>query len=178
MVIPGILSAYYGAFLTSIDVLIAAAIQSTGCPHCKGPLHAAHYQRRPRGHGEPLAESATQRPSWCCGREGCRRRLTPPSIRYWGQTIYASSIVLALQCTEPGSAAEAHLRQEVGCSRQSVSRWRERFRGVWETSTGRILAGGMTLDGHERKQPRQVMGLWHGPWPYVQHSAHLLCDIY
>ena len=44
-----------------------------GCLFCGGKLHRADYERKPRGGPE-----WDYRYSFCCAREGCRRRQTPP----------------------------------------------------------------------------------------------------
>jgi hypothetical protein len=162
----GILSASCLSFFSAIDVLIAAAIQATRCPLCGGPLRAGSYQRKPRGHVEPLDGSTTLRLSLSCGRDGCRHRVTPPSVLFWGGLVYSGPAVLALLCTPPNSAEEEQLRHDMGCSRQSICRWRDRFGGLWQTATGRMVAGTITLGNDERSQPRAVLTLWRGRWPY------------
>lgn len=58
---------------------------------CVGPLHVANYPRKVRGIacGE---EAFAFRFGLCCGR--CRRRTTPPSVRFLGRRVYASLIVV------------------------------------------------------------------------------------
>ena len=70
------------AFLERIDEDLAARIKTCRC--CGGNLHAASYPRKPRGVERPLVAEA-RRLSFCCTREGCRRRVTPPSVRYFGR---------------------------------------------------------------------------------------------
>lgn len=170
----GMLSASALSFLYAIDLLIATAIKASGCPRCPGRLHAAHYQRKPRGHSEPLDAQATLRFSWCCGRTGCRHRLTPPSLRFCGAKVYTGPTILALQNTQPGSLAERQLRQEAGCSKQSVGRWRDSFAGLWESATGRTISGWTTMGAPERREPAAVLSLWKGRWPYIAARWQLL----
>jgi hypothetical protein len=40
------------------------------------------------------AESFDRRFSLCCGREGCRRRATPPSVRFLGRRVYVGAVVI------------------------------------------------------------------------------------
>jgi hypothetical protein len=167
MIQTGVLSASYLSLFAAIDVIIAAAIKAARCPRCGGPLHAASYQRKPRGHIESLDQTSTLRLSLCCGRDGCRHRVTPPSVRFWNRLVYSGPAVFALLCTPPHSADERHLRHDTGCSLQSLHRWRDRFMGVWETATGRSVAGAMTLGSDQRSQPRTVLSLWRGRWPYL-----------
>ena len=55
--------------------------QARGCPWCRGRLDRADYPRKPRGLPAQWEGLFSTRFSMCCCREGCRRRLTPPSVR-------------------------------------------------------------------------------------------------
>lgn len=173
MVDTEILSASSVITMVAIDALIAAAIKAMGCPTCGGALHAGHYPRKPRGH-EPLEAAMTHRWSWCCGQDGCRGRVTPPSVWFWGRLVYVAGSVLALVRTEARSPEETRLRLAIGASRQSLRRWRERFSTVWATPTGRTIAGSLPLDEQQRQQPRRVLALWGDRWPYVGVMWQLL----
>lgn len=170
---PDVLSASTVTTMVAIDALIAFAIKGMGCPTCGSALHAGHYPRKPRGH-EPLEAAMTQRWSWSCSRDGCRGRVTPPSVWFWGRLVYIAGAVLALVSTEARSPEETRLRLAFGASRQSVRRWRERFGAVWATPTGRTIAGSIPLDEQERKQPRRMLSLWGDRWPYVVAMWQLL----
>jgi len=78
MLHESVLGREFFARLTAFDEQIAREVAREGCPHCRGPLHQANYQRKPRG-GElgSAGESFSLRPSLCCGRPGCRRRALP-----------------------------------------------------------------------------------------------------
>jgi hypothetical protein len=81
--------------LAEMDELIADAVEAGGCQHCGGPLYRADYQRKPRGGLFAAAgEAFRRRPSLCCGREGCRKRALPPSLRYLGRRVYLEVVVL------------------------------------------------------------------------------------
>jgi hypothetical protein len=81
--------------LLTIDEAIAARVAAAGCPHCGGSLHRADYPRKPRGGGVfPAGEAFTRRLSLCCDREGCRRRSTPPSVRFFGRRVHLGLVVL------------------------------------------------------------------------------------
>ena len=65
------------------------------CRYCGGPLHRGDYPRKPRGGLSPsAAEAFGRRFSLCCGREGCRRRATPPSVRFLGRRVYVGAVVI------------------------------------------------------------------------------------
>jgi hypothetical protein len=174
MIHAGIVSASHVSLLVIIDTLIAASIQAGGCPRCHGALHAAHYHRKPRGHVELLEPAQTLRLSWCCSREGCRRRLTTPSLRFLGRKVFTGPTILAVLCSPANSQIEAHLRRDMACSRTSIGRWRHLALTLWETTTGRIISGWLPLRPEERHQPRSVLAQWIGPWPYLAAMWHLL----
>jgi hypothetical protein len=65
-----------------------------GCPHCGRRLDRADFPRKARG-VPPVWEAAfSRRLSLCCSRDGCRKRLTPPSARFLGRRIYVAFVVL------------------------------------------------------------------------------------
>jgi hypothetical protein len=81
--------------LTKLDEGIARAVAVERCVCCGGPLHVANYQRKPRGAVIAAAgEAFTLRHSLCCGREGCRKRTLPPSLRFLGRRVYLEVVVL------------------------------------------------------------------------------------
>jgi hypothetical protein len=81
--------------LLEMDHLLARAVASAGCRHCGGRLHRGDYQRKPRGGRlAPAGEAFTRRHSLCCGREGCRKRALPPSLRFLGRRVYLEAAVL------------------------------------------------------------------------------------
>ena len=169
MIPADILSASDRMLLVAIDGLIASAIQRQGCPMCSAALHASHYPRKPRGLDEDLDQDdgACLRLSFCCSRDGCRHRVTPPSVRFWNRLGYWAPIVLAVLRTARLSSAEKALRQVIGCSGRSIARWRERFASIWSTATGRMIAGSISLDADQRMHPDRVFALWVGRWPWV-----------
>jgi hypothetical protein len=101
--------------------------QRGGCPRCRGRLDRADYPRKPRGLpvGLGLDELFGARFSLCCAREGCRRRLTPPSLRFLGRRVYVGALVLLAAAA---SLAAALIAFQV--ARRTVQRW-----GRWWTQT-------------------------------------------
>jgi len=92
--------------------------KSKGCSHCQGPLDTANYPRKTRGMGE----GDETRFSLCCRREGCRRRVTPPSLRFLGRKVFSAWIViLAVEYFR-----ELGLARQI--ARQTVARWKKFWR--------------------------------------------------
>jgi len=83
------------AWLFDVDRQIARGVASLGCRFCAGPLHQSNYRRKARGaQVAQAAETFAVRYSLCCGREGCRRRTLPPSLRFLGRRVYVEAVVL------------------------------------------------------------------------------------
>lgn len=70
--------------LTKLDEEQMLEAQRLGCPRCGGRLHRADWPRKPRGLPEGIAATGSIRLGLCCAEEGCRRRTTPPSLRFPG----------------------------------------------------------------------------------------------
>lgn len=123
--------------LAAWDKQYAEEVRAGGCPHCQGPLHAAHYQRK--GWGWPWGDSrsppggcALLRWSWCCGRHGCRRRCTPASWRFCGRRFYVAPMVLVMSAMATG--VDVVPDGWDGPSRKTVRRWLGWWRSVFGAS--------------------------------------------
>lgn len=82
------------ATLAEIDEIFAKRVREAGCADCGGPLDRADYDRKPRGDvGEAMAAYSRRR-SFCCRRDGCRHRATPPSVRFLGRKVYVAALVV------------------------------------------------------------------------------------
>lgn len=122
--------------------------QAAGCGCCGGPLHVADYGRKPRGGPAKLPDGYDRRLSLCCAREGCRKRATPPSLRYLGRRVYLAAVVVLASAMRHGLSPRrvAELRRQIGVSRRTLERWRrwwlELFTAtpVWKALCGRLSA--------------------------------------
>jgi hypothetical protein len=111
--------------LEHCDTQLAQKCREEGCRFCGGALHQAHYPRKPRGLAE-AQEGESLRHSFCCGREGCRRRHTPPSVRFLGRRVYVAVVVVLVAALRHGvnpGRAEL-LREKLGIDRRTLERWR------------------------------------------------------
>ncbi|MEI6783826.1 MAG: hypothetical protein WCQ21_23280 [Verrucomicrobiota bacterium] len=109
--------------LTKIDADLAMQACAEGC-RCGGALHRADYPRKVRG---VKAETKAKRHSFCCAEEGCRRRVTPGSVRFLGRRVYAGFVVVLLAALRHGLSADRVqvLREQLGVERRTLERWRE-----------------------------------------------------
>jgi hypothetical protein len=110
--------------LTKVDADLATQTREKGCVHCGGALHRADYPRKVRG---LVLEEEVWRDSFCCAREGCRRRATPGSVRFLGRRVYAGFVVVLLTALRHGLTAERvrALQEQLGVDRRTLERWRD-----------------------------------------------------
>lgn len=113
-------------FLEKCDADLAENCRQAGCLHCAGKLHRADYKRKPRRERNAAAEEV-YRDSFCCAEEGCRKRHTPPSVRFLGRRVYWGFIVVLMSAMRHGLKAERVrvLRERVGIDIRTLERWRE-----------------------------------------------------
>ena len=119
------------AVLTGLDAEIAEKVAASGCRHCGGPLYQANYERKPRG-GQIAAagEAFSIRHSLCCGREGCRKRALPPSLRFLGRRVYVGAVVLLASVAAQLLSALRDARAATGVPGRTLRRW-----GLWWRDT-------------------------------------------
>jgi hypothetical protein len=80
------------------------------------------------------AEAFTIRHSLCCGKEGCRRRALPPSLRFLGRRVYVEAVVLLASMTVQLAATWRVVRAATGVPRQTLRRWGAWWRGIFPRS--------------------------------------------
>jgi hypothetical protein len=111
-------------WLEQADAKTVEQAVAAGCPVCGGPLHHADFERKPRGALiAPEGEQLVKRFSLCCGREGCRKRLTPPSLRFLGRRVYLGVVVIVASFVAQALATAHTIRQKTGVPARTVRRW-------------------------------------------------------
>lgn len=113
--------------LFTLDQTIVAETTERGCPNCSGPLHQAHYPRKPFGVSVEHRQHYAQRFSVCCGH--CRLRTTPQSVRFLGARRYVAWVMVLISC-QRSSPSEKRLerlfkRFKILCSLSTWKRWRK-----------------------------------------------------
>jgi hypothetical protein len=108
--------------LEKVDRDLALKAQVAGCEHCGGVLHRGDYTRKPRG-----GPDWDKRHSFCCSREGCRKRKTPPSVRFLGRKVYIGVVVVLVSAMMHGlnRGRVKRLCQSLGIDRRTLQHWRE-----------------------------------------------------
>jgi hypothetical protein len=114
------------------DAEIARQVALSGCPQCDGPLHRGDYDRKPNGAlVAPAAEAHPRRFSLCCGREGCRKRALPPSLRFLGRRVYVGAVVLLVGILARAGVDLRALRRTTGVPTRTTRRWLEWWQTVF-----------------------------------------------
>ncbi len=115
--------------LEKCDADLAEKCRLAGCLKCpvsEGRLHRSDYRRKPRGGPEEAKNQEIWRDSFCCDREGCRKRHTPPSVRFLGRKVYWGVVVVLMAAMQHGvkPARVELLRERLGIDRRTLERWR------------------------------------------------------
>jgi hypothetical protein len=123
--------------LTKFDEDLAAEWRAAGCGWCGGRLDGARYPRKPRGGPPDLDAEYAWRLSFCCAEEGCRRRVTPPSVRYLGRRVYLGVVVVLVTAMEHGLSLRrvAKLNEHLGIGLRTLRRWRQWWRAAFVASS-------------------------------------------
>jgi len=144
--------ASFWLFLFAVDQDLAESTRQKACP-CGGRLHRANYPRKPRGGDGDLPEDYDYRFSFCCDRDGCRKRVTPPSVRFLGRKVYLFAVVVLVSAMRQGPSPRRvrELAQLFGTDRRTIARWQVFWREhvpqtpFWKSARGRLPALAATI---------------------------------
>jgi hypothetical protein len=119
--------------LRDFDHDLAEEARSVGCRICGGVLHSARYWRKPRGRLCCVGPDHDQRFSYCCARDGCRSRTTPPSLRFLGRKVYLAITVVLVSMMQHGVTGGrlARLNEVIVVDRRTVLRWLQWWRNAF-----------------------------------------------
>ena len=121
--------------LERTDAAIAEAVRVGRCPRCGGPLHRGDFGRKPRGGLMAAAgEAQVRRYSFCCGQEGCRRRATPPSVRFMGRRVYLEAVVVVASVLGRAFHRPKDRHRATGVPARTVGRWCSWWAGPFVTT--------------------------------------------
>jgi len=138
--------ASFWVFLFGVDLDLAETVRKERCP-CGGRLDRANYPRKPRGGPGDLPEAYRRRLSFCCDREGCRKRVTPPSVRFLGPKVYLGAVVVLVAAMRQGPSPRRvrELTRLFGADRRTIARWQVFWREqvpqmpFWKVARGRVV---------------------------------------
>ena len=121
--------------LLAVDRAIVEQAAAGPCRDCGGPLYRGDYPRKPRGGRiASLGEAFDRRFSLCCGRDGCRHRTTPPSVRFLGRRVYVGAVVIVAATVAFATMAVAALVRATGVPARTTRRWLRWWRGPFTES--------------------------------------------
>ena len=129
--------------LEKVDDDLAEEARQGGCEHCgEAKLHRGDYKRQPLG-----GPGWDRRRSFNCAKAGCRKRKTPPSVRFLGRKVYTGVVVVLVGAMMHGLKPERveRLRQELGIDERTLKRWREWWlenvvqSGFWKGARARFM---------------------------------------
>ena len=133
--------------LEKIDWDLAEAVRAGKCRQCGANLHCGDFARKPRGGPDDVMERWDKRASFCCAREGCRKRHTPPSVRFLGRKVYVGVLVVLVAAMMHGPNARriATLHEALGIDTRTLKRWRQWWLDVfvqtpfWKANRARFM---------------------------------------
>ncbi len=162
-------SASFWSFLLAVDEDLAAETRKKGCL-CGGRLHSANYLRKPRGTPVQLPEPQRLRLSFCCDRDGCRKRATPRSVRFLGPKVYLAAIVILVSAMRqgPNPRRVSELSKRFGADESTIARWQSFWREHFpQTPFWKVARAGFITLGEIVDLPYSLVDAFlrhHPPW--------------
>lgn len=143
---PFLADANFYRLLLAIDRHLAETCRTEGCPICGGALHSARYSRKPRGAPAGIGADDCRRDSFCCKGTCCRKRTTPPSLRFLGRKVYLAAVLVVVSAVCHGCGRAQHrLAAWTGVSRRTVGRWHRWWQetfvagAFWKAAAARFM---------------------------------------
>jgi len=162
-------SASFWSFLLAVDEDLAAETRKKGCS-CGGRLHSANYLRKPRGTPVQLPEPQRLRLSFCCDRDGCRKRATPRSVRFLGRKVYLAAIVILVSAMRQGPSPRRvrELSKHFDADESTIARWQTFWREHFpQTPFWKVARAGFITLGEIVDLPYSLVDAFlrhHPPW--------------
>lgn len=136
----------FHALILEVDQEMANICAENGCIYCGGKLHQADYPRSPAGMPKSYRDQYSQRFSFCCAK--CRKRTTPPSVRFFGRRWYPAPLHIFISIMTCGINKRriALIKKHFGIVvRESTwRRWRKWWRDefvitkFWQSARGQL----------------------------------------
>ena len=133
--------------LLACDHDLADQARRQRCLVCGSAVHSDNYPRKPKGRLRKLPPEHDLRLSLCCSRHGCRKRKTPPSLRFLGRKVYLAATIILMSILREG-ATQARMRRltaVINVDRRTVERWRTWWREAftatpfWQIARARFM---------------------------------------
>jgi hypothetical protein len=139
--------------LVAIDEAIVDRAAREPCRECGGPLHRGDHPRKPRGGLVAIAgEAFSRRFNLCCGRDGCRLRAMPPSVRFLGRRVYLGAVVIVAAAVALVAATAAAGTRSTGVPALTTRRWLRWWRGSFTASAPFLELSARLVPAPERQR--------------------------
>jgi hypothetical protein len=167
MINPIELASEFFEGLMTIDTAIVERAAQEPCGDCGGPLYRGDYARKPRGGLLAIAaEAFDRRFSLCCGRDGCRHRATPPSVRFLGRRVYVGAVVVLASAVALAAASASAMVRATGVSPRTTRRWLRWWRGPFTKSGPFVdLSARLVPSPDRRRIPVSLLERFGGEGP-------------
>ena len=111
--------------LFAIDQDLANAIRKNGCSCAADACTPPTTSGAPRASPTSFPSFLRIRLSFCCDRDGCRKRTTPPSVRFLGRKVYLGAIVILISAMRHGPSPRRvrELSERFGVDPRTIARW-------------------------------------------------------
>jgi hypothetical protein len=153
------------ALVLKADEAVMRQVAAEGCPRCDGPLHRSDYDRKPRGALiAPAGEAFVRRFSLCCGREGCRKRATPPSMRFLGRRVYLGAVVIVASMVALALRAAVEIRRRTGVPARTTKRWLVWWQGPFVDTEVFVTICARLIGVDVGRVPVSIVGRLEGTW--------------
>jgi hypothetical protein len=159
-------NASFHLLLIDIDQELAQQVKKGGCIYCGNHLHQANYSRSPAGMPSLFREHYEERFSLCC--DTCRRRTTPPSVRFFGRRWFPAPLLMLISILSLGISDRRleQVKRHLGIvvSESTWKRWRKWWRERFITTKFWHQNKGLVPSIIESKQdfPRALLAVFKG----------------
>lgn len=114
-----------------------------------------------------LREYYLERDSFCCGEDGCRKRVTTPSVRFFGYHRYAAPLVILITALKCGATKKRCEQIErllgVLINRRTWRRWFQWWRNRFvETNFWKRMVGLIATANFKGHFPRCLLDSYSG----------------
>ena len=98
------------------------------------------------------AEAFSHRFNLCCGRDGCRLRAMPPSVRFLGRRVYVGAVVVVASAIALTTIAASAAVRATGVPARTTRRWLRWWRGPFTASAPFVELSARLVPAPERRR--------------------------
>ncbi len=103
--------------------------------------------------------------SLCCGREGCRKRATPPSLRFLGRRVYLGVVVIVASLVAQWLGTAEASRAVTGVPARTTRRWVGWWCGAFVHTEVFLAVRARLMGVAIGELPASILAKLPGTWP-------------